>query len=209
MTIDLKDFYLKSTLLRKEYAWVNLTQIAPEIIAEFDLLTIAIKGKVLVKISKGIYGLPQSGKLAKDQLIKNLKEHGFTECEHTTCLFVHPTRDIKFTLVVDDFGVKYSDKKDVEFLISILKPAYNLHIDWSGSKYLGITLDWDYTSAICNVSLSLPGYVSKGLQALDFVSSTKPVHSPGGVVRPQYGTTTQLTDIDTSPPVDDVARKGI
>jgi hypothetical protein len=27
MTIDLKDFYLKSTLLRKEYAWENLAQI--------------------------------------------------------------------------------------------------------------------------------------------------------------------------------------
>jgi hypothetical protein len=128
---------------------------------------------------------------------------------HTPCLFVHQTRDIKFTLIVDDFGVKYSDKKDVEFLISILEPVYDLHIDWSGSKYLGISLDWDYTSAICNVSRSLPGYVAKGLQALDFVPSTKPVHSPGGFVRPQYGATTQLTDIDTSPPVDDGARKGI
>jgi hypothetical protein len=105
--------------------------------------------------------------------------------------------------------VKYSDKKDVEFLISILEPIYELHIDWSGSKYLGITLDWDYTSAIRSVSLSLPGYIAKGLQALDFMPSTKPVHSPGGFVRPQYDTTTQLTDIDTSPPVNDVARKGI
>jgi hypothetical protein len=209
MTIDLKDFYLKSTLLRKEYAWVNLSQIAPEIIAEFDLLAIATKGKVLVEISKGIYGLPQSGKLAKDQLTKNLKEHGFTECEHTPCLFVHPTRDIKFTLVVDDFGVKYSDTKDVDFLLSILKPVYDLHVDWSGSKYLGITLDWDYISPIRNVSLSLPGYVAKGLQALDFKPSAKPVHSPGGFVRPQYGGTTQLTDIDTSKPVDEAAHKRI
>jgi hypothetical protein len=209
MTIDLKDFYLKSTLLRKEYAWVNLSQIAPEIIVEFNLLAIATKGKVLVEISKGIYGLPQSGKLAKDQLTKNLKQHGFTECEHTPCLFVHPTRDIKFTLVVDDFSVKYSDTKDVEFLLSILRPVYNLHIDWSGSKYLGITLDWDYTSVIRSVSLSLPEYVAKGLQALEFTPSTKPVRSPGGFVRPQYGITTQLTDIDTSPPVDDTARKRI
>jgi hypothetical protein len=109
ITIDLKDFYLKSTLLCKEYAWVNLPQIAPEIIVEFNLLAFATKVKVLVEISKGIYGLPQSGKLAKDQLTKNLRQHGFNECEHTPCLFVHPTRDIKFTLVVDDFGVKYSD----------------------------------------------------------------------------------------------------
>jgi hypothetical protein len=138
MTIDLKDFYLESTLLRKEYAWTNLTQIAPKIIAEFNLLFIAVRGKVLVEISKGIYGLPQSGKLTK-----SLSAHGFTECEHTPCLFVHPTRDIKFTLVVDDFGVKYSDAKNVKYLILILQPVYDLHIDWSGSKYLGITLDWD------------------------------------------------------------------
>jgi hypothetical protein len=198
MTIDIKDFYLKSKLLRKEYAWVSLKQIAPVIIEEYNLLSMAVNGKVLIEIYNGIYGLPQSGKLAKDKLTLELAKHGFTECEHTPCLFTHTTRNIKFTLVVDDFGVKYTDIADVHFLISVLKQHYDLHEDYSGNKYLGISLDWNYDAVIRSVALSLPGYVHNGLKAVNFTPSAKPVHSPGGFVRPQYGATTQLNDIDTS-----------
>ena len=207
MTIDLKDFYLKSKLLHKEYAWASLKQIAPEIIREFNLEAIAVNGKVLLEIDRGIYGLPQSGKLAKDQLTAHLAKHGFHEREHTPCLFYHDTRKITFSLVVDDFGVKYTDRADVEFLISVLESEYELHVDWSGNKYLGISLEWNYLAARRSVALSLPGYVEKGLIACEFTPSPNAVHSPGGFVRPEYGIKTQLTTVDTSPLISPEGRK--
>ncbi len=46
---------------------------------------------------------------------------GYHECKNTQGLWYHKTRNITFTLVVDDFGVKYVDKTDVKHLIIINK----------------------------------------------------------------------------------------
>jgi hypothetical protein len=199
MTIDLKDFYLHSTLTRAEYAWVSFAQLPEETRKEYTLDSLAVNGKVLVEISKGLYGLPQAGKLAQDQLIALLAAHDFYECEFTPCLFRHKTRDLTFSLVVDDFGVKYVDPADAQFLADILLPHYKIHIDWSGDKYLGITLRWEYDAKVRIVSLSLPGFIAKVLSAFGFDAPPRPAHSPGGYIRPVYGSQTQLTEVDASP----------
>ena len=41
----------------------------------------------------------------------------------------------------------------------MLRQDYKIEEDWEGTRYLGITLDWDYTK--CKVHLSMPGYVEK------------------------------------------------
>ena len=76
---------------------------------EYHVRDLAIGDKVLVEIKKGIYGLLQAGWLAKDQLTVVLNKGSFFECEHTPCLFCHNSRDIVFSLAVDDFGVKRTD----------------------------------------------------------------------------------------------------
>mmetsp|Transcript_13256 Transcript_13256/g.19065 ORF Transcript_13256/g.19065 Transcript_13256/m.19065 type:complete len:164 (-) Transcript_13256:125-616(-) len=78
------------------------------------------KGHVYVEIQKGMYGLPQASKIANDQLIKLLKPHGYTECDITPGLWKHATRSIQFCLVVDDFGIKYTDPDDVTHQIPTL-----------------------------------------------------------------------------------------
>ena len=50
-----------------------------------------------------------------------------------------------FSLKVDDFGVKYVVKDHADHLIRILQEQYKISKDWSGTKYDGLTLDWDYT----------------------------------------------------------------
>jgi hypothetical protein len=49
-----------------------------------------------------------------------------------------------FTLVVDDFGVRYTKTSDVEELLAILQLEYKLTTDWAGTRYVGLTLDWNY-----------------------------------------------------------------
>jgi hypothetical protein len=55
----------------------------------------------------------------------------------------HDWRPISFTLVVNDFGVKYIGKEHVHHLIQTLKQHYELEEDWGGTRYLGIMLDWN------------------------------------------------------------------
>ncbi len=59
-------------------------------------------------------------------------------------LWKHDTRPIQFTLVVDHFGVKYTQQEDVEHLKSVIEQDYTVTVDWTGNQYIGITLDWDY-----------------------------------------------------------------
>ncbi len=44
---------------------------------------------------------------------KRLNKHGFGQSKLVPGLRKHDTQPIQFTLVVDDFGVKYTHKKDV------------------------------------------------------------------------------------------------
>jgi hypothetical protein len=119
----------------------------------------------------------------------------------TNYLFRHRTRDIYFLLIVDDFGVKYAKEEDVNHLIGVLGTKYKTHIDWFGTRFLGITLDWDYTSPICSVTTFMPDFVIKALKRYGYDFSQPPALSPGGWIRSQYGVKQQMVAVDNSPPL--------
>ena len=62
---------------------------------------------------------------------------GYYECKHTPGLWRHLTRPISFTLVVNDFGVKYVGREHVNHLIKRIKEKYELTEDWSGNLTAG------------------------------------------------------------------------
>jgi hypothetical protein len=68
-----------------------------------------------------------------------MAKHGYKQAR-TPDIFLHKTRPISFTLVVDDFGIKYTDKNDVEHLKPCLEEIYTMKIDWEGKRYVGIDL---------------------------------------------------------------------
>ena len=78
--------------------------------------------------------------------------------KHTPGLWKHISRPIQFTLVVDDFGVKYTRQKDVEHLLGILeKESTAVSTDWDGALYCGITLEWKYEEIWQDIFI--PGYI--------------------------------------------------
>ena len=93
---------------RPEYARIQLSVIPQEIIDEYNLEAYAHKGWVYYELSKGMYGLKQSGKLANDLLSDRLCEQGYFECATTPGLWRHKWRPIIFVLIVGDFGVQYT-----------------------------------------------------------------------------------------------------
>lgn len=201
-TIDVKDFYLNTIMKHPEYMRVHLSLIPRDIIIYYELEAIADEdGYVYIEINKGMYGLPQAGKLANDELVVHLEKHGYYQSKYTPGYFSHETRPISFCLVVDDFGIKYVDDEDFDHLVSTLREKYVITIDKTGTQYLGLTLDWDYEAR--TVDISMPDYIEKALARFQHTAPTKAQHSPHAWQKPNYGATQQMTnEPDDSPPLD-------
>ena len=88
-----------------------------------------------------IYWIKQAGKITNDNLIEYIKEFGYYPFRKTPGLWLHKTRNISFTLVVDDLGVKYIEKADADHLFSEIKAKYPFKIDWKANTYLGINFE--------------------------------------------------------------------
>ena len=119
-------------------------------------------GNLYIKATRGMYRLPQAGLLANKQLEKQLNKHGYWQSKLVPELWKQNTRPIHFTLVVDDFGVKYTQQEDVDHLKTVLERNYTVTADWTGTQYIRLTLNWDYKQQ--RVHLSMPNYVKKALQ---------------------------------------------
>ena len=162
MTLDVKNFYLNTPMKRFEYVRLKIEDIPDEVIVEYGLAHKGTAdGYIYIEIRKGMYGLPQAGLLAQELLEKRLNEHGYRQSKLIPGLWKHDTKTINFTLTVDDFGVKYVKKEDVDHLIRVLKKDYEISEDWTGTKYIGLTLTWEYHNR--RVHISMPGYVQKAL----------------------------------------------
>ena len=148
-----------------------------------------------------MYGLPQAGRIASNRLTAFLAPHGYAPVPITPGLWKHNASDLMFTLVVDDFGVKYTNTADAEHLITTLKQLYSVSEDWTGAKYCGLTLDWDYTNR--TVDVSIPGYIERALQRFQHPPPTRPEHAPHAWQKPVYGAMTQYApDPDNAPALD-------
>jgi hypothetical protein len=76
-----------------------------------------------------------------------------------------------FTFVVNDFGVKFVNKADVDHLIASIKKTYTLAEDWTGDLSCVITLKWDYVGRTVNILM--PGYIKMKLQEYEHIMPKK------------------------------------
>jgi hypothetical protein len=116
MMMDIKNYYLGTPLPRFEYMKMMLSRLPEEIIQKYNLNALAVDGWFYIEIRKGMYGLKQAGLFANQLLQTRLAPFGYYPARHTPGLWLHKTRSISFTLVVDDFTVKYVGKHHAEHL---------------------------------------------------------------------------------------------
>ena len=110
-----------------------------------------------------MYGIPQEGRISHDALVKHLDTYGYHPSIRTPGLLRQNSRPINFSLVVDNFGVKYSGKDHALHLKSELETKYKVTTDLERKLYIGIALKWDHEKV--TVQLSMPGYVHAALHA--------------------------------------------
>jgi hypothetical protein len=191
---------------RYEYMRMRMADIPDEIIEQYKLKEIEKDGYVYVEIRRGMYGLPQAGIIAQELLEKRLNARGYHQSKFTPGLWTHETRSIKFALVVDDFGIKYKNEEDAQHLIESLTPHYKITTDREGTRFIGLTLEWDYVNRELHVSM--PGYVEKALVRFNHKRPTKPQNQPHPHQPIDYGAKKQTSSPeDDSPKLDKKARK--
>ncbi len=160
--MDVKDFYLNTPMKRFEYMRLKLADMPDDIIEQYQLQKLATPdGFIYCEIQKGMYGLPQAGIIAQELLEERLAKHGYRQSKTMRGLWTHDTCPICFSLVVDNFGVKYVGEEHAQHLLSVMQKYYKCSCDWEGEQYCGLTLKWDYEGK--KVHLTMPNYVSKAL----------------------------------------------
>ena len=196
--IDIKNMYLNSHMKEPEFMFIDVKYIPQEFMDEYELHDKVHNGKIYVKINKGMYGLPQAGKLAHDQLKAHLVQYGYNPCPLTPGLWKHDTRPISFTLVVDDFGVKYVGAEHLQHLIKALKDAYEITVDMDGKYMLGMTLEWNYVKK--HVDISMPNYIENMLKKFFHKTPSKHQAQPHQWIPPAYGQKVQYSHEPTPSP---------
>jgi hypothetical protein len=127
--MDIKNYYLGTPLPRFEYMKMLFSRFPEEIIQKYNLNALAVDGWGYIEIRKSMYGLKQAGPLTSQLLQTWLAPFGYYPARHTPGLWLHKTWPIAFTLVVDNFAVKYAGKQHAEHLRNALFRPYELTTD--------------------------------------------------------------------------------
>ncbi len=90
--------------------------------------------------------------------------------------------------------------EDTKHLINVLKKDYTLTVDWDATKYIGLTIEWDYVNH--KVYTHMPGYLPKALLQFKHTTPKKKQNSSHPHVIPKDGAKTQYAiEEDDSPPL--------
>ena len=131
--MDISNFYLMMPLTRPEFISIKLSNPPEKIIDEYNLKEkVTEDGSIYIMAIRGIYGLPHAGLLAYELLEKRLNKHGYRQSKLVPGLWKHDWRPVQFTLVVDDFGVKYVGKEHALHLRTALEDNYTVTTEWDG-----------------------------------------------------------------------------
>ena len=84
---NLGKFYLVNLLDCYEHTRLSINISPQQIIDAYNLLGIFHNGYLYCEIQQGMYGIPQAGKLAYNQLFCQLNPHGYAPCRHMSVLW--------------------------------------------------------------------------------------------------------------------------
>jgi hypothetical protein len=119
-TMDIKNFYLCTPMTRYEYMQLKLSNMPGNVIAHYHLHDIKTpNGFIYCKIRQGMYELPQAEIIAQELLTKR-----HTQSKTTPGLWTHEWHPITFSLIVDNFGVKYIGEEHAQHLLQMVQKYY-------------------------------------------------------------------------------------
>ena len=190
LVADIKK-YLNTPMKKYQYMHIPVEHIPKDVMEQYNLKWLIINKHILVENCKDIYGLPHAGLITQKCINAHLLKFGYYKCKYTPVVYDHKIRTTTFTLVMDDFGIKYNTKEDATHLLNCLRLLYDITIYCTYTLYIGLTLRWDYIRRI--VCLSIPGYIEKTLHRFCVSVSPELQHYPRQWITPVYDTKVQMT----------------
>ena len=128
MCIDIKNFYLGNPMKYFQYMPIHKKIIPQEVLDEYNII-FNDQYFTYVEIRRGMYGLKESGVITFYQLVQKPKRFGYDLMPQTPRLWRHTSRKTTFTLCVNNFGIQYFSKADVEQLIDAIRDTYECSIN--------------------------------------------------------------------------------
>ena len=77
LTMDISNFYLCTPMDRPEFMQLPINIIPQEIIEKYNVNNLVNCGWVYVRIDQTMYGLPATGKLSNNLLVKRTSKAGY------------------------------------------------------------------------------------------------------------------------------------
>ena len=77
MCMDVKYFCLNNQMDRDEYIMIQISMISQEFVDKYNLTEKSHNGYIYARVTKGMYGLHQAGRIVHDALVKNLEPYGY------------------------------------------------------------------------------------------------------------------------------------
>ena len=97
--------------------------------------------KVLIEVRKGMISLLQACRISHDELKESLKPCRYILIQKTPGLWHNPKTDVYFTLIINDFRLKYTSIKKLRHLIDALKTRFKIVEDWIGNLCCRVNLE--------------------------------------------------------------------
>ena len=182
-TADLKDMYIKTPNPHLTYIWMPAKYLSADNIARFHLAPFIHADRLLLRVDKCLFGIPEAGALSKTFLdVTCLNKGGYWEDPLIAGVYTHRTNGTQFLLVTDDMNVLCDDETTKQHFLDTLKAAnYDVTVDHKGEKWLGRTVH----RFPDRVELTVPGYVAKLLARFPH-RNIKPCYTPMIYVPPNY-----------------------
>ena len=192
-TADMVDYYLGTPLKDPNaYVLIEADTVSDQLIDLYHLNDYVYTNKsgkrmITFRLAKAMYGYPAAGLLSFNRLKTALEAADFYEHPIVDCLFLHKTRSIAFALIVDDMGIKFDNEDDLQYLISTISPHWKVKLDRSGTKFLGMTLQWNYDIPLPMVTLSAPTTIPDALAKFCKHKHMKGKSTPSPYAQIHYG----------------------
>ena len=205
-TADMVDYYLGTPLEDPNaYVLIEADTVGDQLIDLYHLNDYVYTNKhgkrmITFRLAKAMYGYPAAGLLSFKRLKTALEAADFYEHPIVDCLFLHKTRSIVFALIVDDMGIKFDNEDDLQYLLSTITPHWKVKLDRSGTKFLGMTLQWTYDIPLPEVTLSAPTTIPDALAKFCKHKHMKGKSTPSPYAQIHYGSKVLDAPIDDDAP---------
>ena len=83
---------------------------------------------IYLVIRKGMYCLHIAENITNDELKNHLVPYNYTPVIHTVASWTYSTNRLHFSLVVDDFTIKYSNKACDNYILQSLMSIYTIFL---------------------------------------------------------------------------------